>query len=293
MMANGAFEKLLVELDAALDTTLTFGQRRLGAPVWEPAASCEAASELVNTETRSSGGIWGEVVPRTAYAAANLMMHGVLDDLSSLRKLLGDPMPVIGAPILARSAIEISSTVWWLMEPGIGVRARACRELVLSLTSARRAKQVAELFDATQTTEYLQQEANVLQRIADLGLPAPTTGFSPQVAGEACKNTTALTAEMLKTGLSAAHPAESIYRVYSAVTHGEIYGLMNFMAPQVQDDGRVLLQWTLRGDVLDSTIEIAILAFRLAYERVNQIMGWGRLEPDLYSINLSKIFNSR
>lgn len=293
MTTNDAFQKLLAELGAALDTTLKFGQRRLGAPAWEPAPTSEAASELANTEPRQSGGTWGEREPRTAYATANLIMHGVIDDLSSLHKLLGVSMPVIGAPIVARSAIEISSTVWWLMEPGIGVRARVCRGLVLSLTSARRAKRVAELFDATQVTEHLQQEANVLQRIADLGLPAPTAGFFPRVGGEACKNATELTAEMLQTGLSPEVPAESIYRFYSAVTHGEIYGLMNFMAPQVQDEGRVLLQWTLRGDVLDSTIEIAILAFGLAYERVNQVMGWGRLESDLYSIKLSKIFNSR
>jgi hypothetical protein len=35
--------------------------------------------------------------------------------------------------------------------------------------------------------------------------------------------------------------AFTAYRVYSAVTHGEIYGLMNFMAPGVTTDGSQLL----------------------------------------------------
>jgi hypothetical protein len=72
------------------------------------------------------------------------MMTAVLDDLASLFRLLDTQMPVLGATVVARSAIEIGSTAWWLMEPGIGVRRRVCRELVLSLTSARRAQQVAK-----------------------------------------------------------------------------------------------------------------------------------------------------
>jgi hypothetical protein len=52
-------------------------------------------------------------------------MHGVLDNLGSLRRLLGDQMPVIGPTVVARSAIEISSAAWWIMEPGVG-SARGC-----------------------------------------------------------------------------------------------------------------------------------------------------------------------
>lgn len=56
-------------------------------------------------------------------------------------------MPAIGPTVIARSALEIRTTARWLMQPGIGVRRQACRELVLSLTSARRATQVAEALD--------------------------------------------------------------------------------------------------------------------------------------------------
>lgn len=52
------------------------------------------------------------------------MMTGVLDNLTALPHLLDDPMPVIGPTVVARSAIEIASGTWWLMEPGIGARAR-------------------------------------------------------------------------------------------------------------------------------------------------------------------------
>jgi hypothetical protein len=115
---------------------------------WDPRVGSEAAAELRNSEVRLGGDPWGDDQPRTAYAAANLMMTAVLDNLASLGQLLGDQMPVIGLTVIARSAIEIAAGAWWLMEYGIGARRRVCRELVLSLTSARRAKQVADEFRA-------------------------------------------------------------------------------------------------------------------------------------------------
>jgi hypothetical protein len=133
---------------AALEATLNFGARHLGSAKWEPEPGSLAMAEITNTEIRQGGDPWGEDPVRTAYAAANLMMIGVLDDLASLQRLLGDQMPVIGPTVVARSAIEIASGVWWLMEPGIGARRRVCRELALSLTSARRARQVSQVYSS-------------------------------------------------------------------------------------------------------------------------------------------------
>ncbi|WP_106433274.1 hypothetical protein [Streptomyces sp. Mg1] len=275
----------------ALEVTLKFAQRALLEPRWIPGAASQAEAELANSEAGQNGP-WGEDPPRTAYAGANLMMAAVLDDLGSLRQLLGEPMPVIGPTVVARSAIEIASTVWWLMEPGIGVRRRVCRELVLSLKSARRAKQVAQDMDSSQAvTDALQQESRVLQRITDLDIGQPGPGYSPVIEGERALSATAGTAQMLKAVLPANSSATVIYRVYSAVTHGEVYGLMSFMAPGVSSNGETKLHWHLDPDVLDSTIQMAIVAFREAYRRIHQVMGWGKLESDLWEIKLGKIFN--
>jgi hypothetical protein len=227
------------------------------------------------------------------------MMTGVLDNLASINQVLGAQMPAIGPTVLARSAIEIASGAWWLMEPGIDARRRVCRELALSLESARRAKQVAEEFRATgfqvgqEITDALQQESRVLQRITDLGTTPPSSsGFSPAIENERTMSATGATAAMLRAMLPASIPGESVYRTYSAVTHGEIYGLMNFMAPGVTSGGSTLLHWHLPPDVLDSTIQLAIAAFRESYRRINKVMGWGKLEGDLWEIKLGKIYNS-
>jgi len=276
-----ASRQVVTESQAALDATMRFAERRLRVPKWEPTPGSEAAAELSNAETRRGGDPWGEDPSRTAYAAANLMVTGVVDNLSSLHQLLNDQMPVIGPTVIARSAIEIGAGAWWLMEPGIGVRRRVCRELALSLTSARRAKQVAEEFQATgfqvgpAITDALQQEARVLQRITDLGIAAPTSGYYPVIENEQAMKATEATAVMLKSVLPANVPAQSVYHTYSAVTHGQIYGLMNFMAPGVASDGSSL----------------AIAAFREVYRRINKVMGWGKLEGDLWEITLGKIYN--
>jgi len=228
---------------------------------------------------------------RTSYAAASLLMTGVLDNLGSLRKLIGEPMPAIGPAVITRSALEIGATVWWLMQPGIGARARTCRQLVLSLTSARRAGQVAgELGDSEGRDEGFQQEDRVLQLITDLTI-APPTGtnrYSPVIEGERCPSATELTATMLRPCYPGLVGTESFYRTHSAVTHGEIYGLMNFMTTIEQLDGKTLLTWQLRGSVLYSTIELAIVSFREPFKRIHQHMNWGHLEHDLWTVNVQK-----
>jgi hypothetical protein len=54
------------------------------------------------------------------------------------------------------------------------------------------------------------------------------------------------------------------------------------MTPVIQDDGRILLSWQLRGSVLYNAVEIALLSFREPFRHINQHMGWGRIEYDLW-----------
>lgn len=220
-------------------------------------------------------------------------MTGVLDSLASIDRLLGDPMPVLGPTVIARSALEMGATAWWLMEPGTGIRRRVCRELVRSLTSARRAAQVAvELDDQLGKAEGLAQEANVLQRIDDLAIAEPTGGkYNPVIEGESFPDATKLTASMLRQLLPAGAPGESFYRSYSAVTHGEVYGLMNFMRPTPQLDGKSLLVWRLPAPILDSTGQLALSAFHKPFNHIRALMGWGLIERDLWITKLTKIFN--
>lgn len=236
---------------------------------------------------------------RTAYAAANLLMTAVLDDLAGLRSLLGAQMPVIGPTVLARSTIEIASRAWWLMEPKIGPRLRVCRELALSLQSARRAKQVADEVVALgfpvgqEITDALALEPTVLNRVADWGITTPSAGLFPTVENQRLAAPTNLTGEMLQGALSRRVARPYVYRTYSAVTHGELYGLMDFMEPIAAAGAPPRLEWRLPPDLLESTIQMAIVAFDASYSRIRAVMGWGKLEYDLWTIKQAKIYDNQ
>jgi hypothetical protein len=283
-------QQLRAALDTALATTFDFGIRKLKDPRWQPAADSEASAELASGQVRQDGQSRSDEVLRTPYAAASLLMTGVLDNLGSIRQLIDDPMPAIGPTLIARSAMEIGAAAWWLMEPGIGARRRTCRLLVLSLISARRAAQVAEeLRDDQARREGLAQEDRVLALIRDLAISQPTGNrYRPLIEGEIFPEATELTARMLEPCYPGRTGTESFYRSYSAVLHGQLYGLMNFMTPVIQDDGRILLSWQLRGSVLYGAVEVALLSFREPFKRINQHMGWGHLEYDLWLMRVGR-----
>lgn len=299
-------DKVVSQNRAALRATIDFAEKQLGVPAWEPAAGSEAIAELSNTETRNDGSPWGERPPRTAYAAANLMMRGVIDHLKSLERLLADSMPVIGPTVIARSAIEMASGAWWLMEPGIGVRRRVCRELVASLASARWAMKGANDYEEKFRTsgdpmpkeitkliaDVRQREAMVLQRSTNLAVTAPTPGTNTRIETEQADAATTATASMLEALLPPDMPGTIFYRTYSAVTHGQLYGLMNFTTLAVQPDGTPFLQWRLPPDLLDSTIQIAIGAVRQPYLRIATVMGWDQNDANLWDAELHAIYNS-
>lgn len=282
--------QLRAALDAALAATFDFGIRKLKAPRWQPARDSGASAELASMQVRQDGQPWGDDVLRTPYAAASLLMTGVLDNLGSIRQLIDDPMPAIGPAVIARSAMEIGATAWWLMEPGIGARRRACRQLVLSLISARRAAQVAqELRDDEARREGLAKEDRVLAQIRDLAIVQPTGDrYKPVIEGERFPEATDLTARMLEPCYPGLEGTRSFYRSCSAVLHGQLYGLMNFMTPVIQDDGSILLSWQLRGSVLYGAVEVVLLSFREPFKRINQHMGWGRIEYDLWHTKVGR-----
>jgi hypothetical protein len=106
----------LAQNRAALLATIRFGQRKLGPPKWEPAPDSEAAAEVASAEIREDGSPWGEDPLRTAYAAANLMTHAVIDNPASLHELLAGQMPATAtrcgrAPASRRAALRISAGV--------------------------------------------------------------------------------------------------------------------------------------------------------------------------------------
>jgi hypothetical protein len=105
-------------------------------PQWEPAWQSEAAGECANTE-RGPSGPWGEETVRTVYAGGALYLDTILRALWAMADTLTPQTTAYVLNTLARAAMEAGAQLWWLLEPGIGVRQRVARFWLIRASGAR------------------------------------------------------------------------------------------------------------------------------------------------------------
>lgn len=285
-MAKSVTELRCEELRAILTGTITEALRYVEGHVWEPEAGSEAAAELGNTEAGPVGP-WGDQPVRTAYALANAGITGVLDQLSALVILTQPVSPALATTVVSRSAIEIGSGVWWLMEPGIGVRARVARCGAEEMRSALRAKQAAtKLGGGPDLQDYIDQNVRVRARLDGLGLAIVGNGFTPSVEGEEQGDATALTTECLGELLGA--PSSVIYHVYSAVSHGTQYGLFQHFVEDPSSPGHLI--WTSLLPVMEASVQAAIVATMVSVDRIIEVMGWDARQWNAWKPHIGAAF---
>lgn len=255
------------------------------APIWEPTPGSEGDAELHNTE-QGAAGPWGDIPVRTAYAFANAGITAVLDQLTALEVLTRPLTPALATTVVARSAVEIGSGVWWLMEPGLGARRRVARCGAEEMESALRAHQAAtKLGGGSDLQEYLDQKTRVSARLTGLGLSIAGGGFTPSVDGEKRPDATTLTTDCLSQLLSS---ASVIYNVYSAVTHGTLYGLMQHFEVDPGDPGK--LTWTSSLPVMEASVQAALVVCLLSVDRIIEVMGWDAAAWDEWKSELAEAF---
>jgi hypothetical protein len=269
-MAQVPIEERCQQLREVLKGTGRVALTYVDTPIWEPIAGSEGETELHNAETGPAG-LWGEPPVRTAYALANAGITAVLDQLSALEILTQPVAPALATTVVARSAIEIGSGVWWLMEPRIGARRRVARCGAEEMESALRANQAAtKLGGGPDLQEYLDQETRVRARLTGLGLAVTGGGFSPSVDGEKRPDATTLTTDCLGQILD--HGSVVVYNVYSAITHGTLYGLMQHFVEDPTDPTK--LTWTSSLPVMEASVQVALVACLLSVDRIIEVMGW-------------------
>ena len=268
-VANPTVEDRCRQLREVLDGTTQAALIYVRAPIWEPRAGSEADAELHNTETGTTEP-WGERPVRTAYALANAGITAVLDQLTALRILTQPVAPALATTVVARSAIEIGSGVWWLMEPGLGARRRVARCGAEEMESALRAGQVAtKLGDGPDLQEYAGQEARVRARLGALGLSITGGGFTPSVGGEKRPDATTLTTDCLGQLLDG---GSIVYNVYSAITHGALYGLMQHFVEDPTDSTK--LTWSSPMSITEASVQAALAVCLVSIDRIIEVMGW-------------------
>ncbi len=94
-----------------------------------PPAGSEAAGDL-------AGCVWGEGPVRNALDIAWMAISTAASETSAFSTVLPDARACYAPEILARAVLESASLALWLLEPGIGPRARIARSLAYRLSGA-------------------------------------------------------------------------------------------------------------------------------------------------------------
>jgi hypothetical protein len=144
---------------------------------------------------------------------------------------------------LARAAMEAGAQLWWLLEPGIGVRRRVARFWLIRASAAR------YLDDAVKKTDpaappglYGETPAMVQAAVADLGLSyrerqSRNGRWSWSCEGEALSGYTARA-----TAFEAAVSMSAAYAIYSAAVHAEWHAVIaGFRQEPLPRGGTVLV----------------------------------------------------
>jgi hypothetical protein len=223
------------ELRQFLLSTCQDVARLLPPPRWVDGWGLPAQSECANTEQGPSGP-WGDDPVRTMYVGGALY----LDTIARCLRGLGDALSPATTPYVleaqARAAMEAGAVLWWLLEPGIGVRRRLTRFWLIRASGARYLDTSVKKVDPKAPPGlYGETPDSVQQAMADLGLVLDekenrrknkTTGMEWSTWSWSCEN------ERLPGYTDRARAFEQglqsygAYGIYSAATHAEWHAVI-------------------------------------------------------------------
>lgn len=228
--------------------------------------------------------VWGPTPTRDATIDVLLPVMAALDHLKAMETLLASPGSVYAPLTLARSVMEISAQVWYLVEPEIGPEERAIRHVNRRLQSLWEQMQIPG--KATdEAAEKMRRQArarmdDIVQAARACGIQARGRGDErrPPAVGTPLKSTTTLVEECV----SAASPrlGPLFWRFYSAVTHGQSHGLLASFTAVGPDSGAPDVTGVSFGQIQLAPTDAAIqtagapLAAISMLERLFTLLGW-------------------
>ena len=216
--------------------------RWLPPPRWEPAWRSEAAWEIGNSEAGPAGA-WGEDTIRTVYAGAALYLDTILRCTQGLADALTPQTTPYVVNAIARAAMEAGAQLWWLLEPGIGVRRRVARFWLARASGARYLDDTAHRIDpAAPPGTYGETPAMVRAAIDGLGLSYSERQLRNGRWVLSCESETLLGYTARATAFETAVSMSAAYSIYSAAAHAEWHAVIaGFRQEPVPGSGTILV----------------------------------------------------
>jgi hypothetical protein len=189
-------------------------------PIWTPAEGSEGDREVRNREVDANGNPWGPTPPRVAYALMHLYLEALIETLDAAHRLVVPPRLAMGGVTVGRSALEAAATLWWLAEPGVEARVRVARVWSEELRSAREGSRATRDLPASERSDYVNSEDEVLAFIGRLGMRS--SPGDPRVEDQVRPDSTSLIARMFREEFEQPD-AGMMFPVYSGVAHALLW----------------------------------------------------------------------
>lgn len=258
----------------------------------EDGADEQPGSELLaeRAEADDLGPAWGSKGNGVMLTYVVTGLIAAMDHLRSLRLLLAPDPTVFGAQFASRVVAEGCCRVWWLVEPGVGMRERVERGLMMRLEDLRANERVLRDLGAPEekVVEAQDRLAMVLGDIHDIGIDVHLkdgvpSGMTRSVPGSA---------EMMGDVLSEWDFAggAGIYAFQSGVLHSRFYALRQYITdlqPGIRPDEQQF-QLGISYEQLWSASYIALTSFMSLWDRVVPAFGFNHDEWTEWRLHIIK-----
>ena len=233
-----------------------------------------AAAEIATTTERGPSGPWSARIFQTAYVPAHMSSLMILEICVAMDLLLD--LPVLACwphEILARSAIEATGVVDWLMESGIAPRQRVVRYILLTWAGAKaQERTLTEMGLADEGPRYGSTPDSVRAECANLGINEPTgKGYGPvlfECEGQSLPGFTSRAKNSL-----GARPEAATYSLYSLIAHSQITGLLRgFTLSTIHGKSFLAVNPDLHATW--AATRIACASLLKAVHRLAEVYGW-------------------
>ena len=262
--------------------------RRRIPDAWTPTWRSDAENEVKVTSAlpRADGSPWGTSPLSTVFPVSGMLIDTVIQNADAIHVLLESrATSTLALDAQARAVLEAAAQAWWLLEPGLGGRARVARLYVLRRSSAGRLEQTAGKMGLPTAVGYgaLVKELDDFYQ-GELGL-VPMLSSKGNWIG--CENqmpfdyTTRVKAFMEQIGQD---PAAGPYAYYCGASHAELWRIQYSYEEIQRPDGQTV--WVPRAPVATVNAAVSVCVDALTYPaaRAFAFLGRGASSEELHQL---------
>ena len=263
-----------------LRTTADTAEEISSLDFWKEQSGSEASREI-DSVSNGNESLITEFAIRTAYSAAQMGVHVCVQHARAASEIVGLEISPLSIEVLARAAIDVAATTWWITEDGIGVRRRVCRLQLIRMNSAMELQKVLdEIGVSNADRRYGETEDDVAAYSQRMGIE-PFVNIARLGRNAGCEKELRPTYSARANSLLKFYGGDAAYMMYSGSTHGELWSIWrNFRDEESTlsetNPGRRLAPNRV---ALHSAVNVIFLSMVSQIDAIGRMFGWSVDSP--------------